>query len=86
MSASVRPIPEGYHSITPQLTCRNASEAIEFYKKVFGGAWGSNGCLRTPHKVETYFVIIVPESIELDPENVGCGLSCLLDGGSSGDA
>ena len=36
MSASVRPIPEGYHSITPQLTCRNASEAIEFYKKVFG--------------------------------------------------
>jgi PhnB protein len=36
MSASVRPIPVGYHSITPQLTCRDASGAIEFYKKVFG--------------------------------------------------
>ena len=36
MSASVRPIPEGYHSITPQLTCRDAASAIEFYKKVFG--------------------------------------------------
>jgi PhnB protein len=36
MSASVRPIPEGYHSITPQLTCRDAHRAIEFYKNVFG--------------------------------------------------
>ena len=32
----VRAIPEGYHSITPSLTCKNAAEAIEFYKKVFG--------------------------------------------------
>ena len=30
MSASVRPIPEGYHSITPQLTRRDAAGAIEF--------------------------------------------------------
>ena len=29
-------IPEGYHSITPYLIVRNASEAIEFYKKAFG--------------------------------------------------
>jgi PhnB protein len=36
MSSDVRPIPEGYHAITPQLTCRNASSAIDFYKKVFG--------------------------------------------------
>ena len=33
---AVRPIPEGYHSITPQLTCRDAAKAIEFYKKAFG--------------------------------------------------
>jgi PhnB protein len=32
----VRAIPEGYHSITPALTCKNAAEAIEFYKKAFG--------------------------------------------------
>ena len=36
MPNAVRPIPEGYHTITPGLTCRNASNAIEFYKKVFG--------------------------------------------------
>jgi PhnB protein len=34
--ASVRPIPEGYHSITPALTCRDAGRAIDFYKKAFG--------------------------------------------------
>ncbi len=33
---AVRPIPEGYHSITPQLTCRDAAKAIEFYKNAFG--------------------------------------------------
>lgn len=33
---SVNPIPEGYHRVTPYLSVRRASEAIEFYKKVFG--------------------------------------------------
>jgi PhnB protein len=36
MSNSVKPIPEGYHSITPYLIIKGASEAIEFYKKAFG--------------------------------------------------
>jgi PhnB protein len=36
MPSNVRPIPEGYHSITPQLTCRDAARAIDFYKQVFG--------------------------------------------------
>lgn len=29
-------IPEGYHSVTPSLTCRNAAAALEFYKRAFG--------------------------------------------------
>jgi PhnB protein len=33
---SVKPIPEGYHSVTPYLIIRGASDAIEFYKKAFG--------------------------------------------------
>ncbi|HEX3229566.1 MAG TPA: VOC family protein [Pyrinomonadaceae bacterium] len=33
---SVKPIPEGYHSVTPYLIIRGATEAIEFYKKAFG--------------------------------------------------
>ncbi|MDF3239326.1 VOC family protein [Pseudomonas veronii] len=32
---SVKPIPEGYHSITPYLGVEKAAEAIEFYKKAF---------------------------------------------------
>ena len=36
MPHSVRAIPEGHHSITPSLTCRDAASAIEFYKSVFG--------------------------------------------------
>jgi len=31
-----KPIPEGYHSVTPYLSFDDASEAIEFYKKAFG--------------------------------------------------
>lgn len=34
--ANVKPIPEGYHSITPYLFLKNAAAAIEFYKNVFG--------------------------------------------------
>jgi PhnB protein len=33
---SVKPIPEGYHSVTPYLIVGGAVEAIEFYEKAFG--------------------------------------------------
>ncbi|MDO9269150.1 MAG: VOC family protein [Methylobacter sp.] len=33
---TVKPIPDGYHSITPYLMVKGASEAIEFYKRAFG--------------------------------------------------
>ena len=36
MSGEVKPIPEGYHTITPHLIIKGAREAIEFYKKAFG--------------------------------------------------
>jgi PhnB protein len=32
----VKPIPEGYHSVTPYLVIRGAAAAIDFYKKAFG--------------------------------------------------
>jgi PhnB protein len=34
--ASVKSIPEGYHSITPYLAIAGAADAIAFYKKAFG--------------------------------------------------
>jgi len=36
MANPVKPVPEGYHTITPSLVCKNAAQAIEFYKKAFG--------------------------------------------------
>src|SRR5579864_6824759 len=34
--SNVKPIPDGYHSVTPYLFIRGAGAAIDFYKKVFG--------------------------------------------------
>lgn len=36
MAAQVKPIPTGYHTVTPTLTVRDADKAIEFYKHAFG--------------------------------------------------
>ncbi len=34
--SSVKPIPEGMHSLTPHLVCAGAADAIAFYTKAFG--------------------------------------------------
>jgi uncharacterized glyoxalase superfamily protein PhnB len=31
-----KPVPEGFHTLTPHITVKGASKAIEFYKKAFG--------------------------------------------------
>lgn len=36
MAAKAKPIPDGYHTITPHLVIRGAAKAIEFYKNAFG--------------------------------------------------
>ena len=33
---SVKPIPDGFHSVTPYLVLRRAAQAIEFYQQAFG--------------------------------------------------
>jgi PhnB protein len=33
---AAKPIPDGYHSVTPYLIVRNAAQAIEFYKNALG--------------------------------------------------
>lgn len=32
----VKPVPDGYHTVTPYLACADAAQAIAFYKKAFG--------------------------------------------------
>lgn len=34
--SEVKAVPQGFHTITPHLTVRNAAQAIEFYKNAFG--------------------------------------------------
>jgi PhnB protein len=36
MTDSVKPIPEGFHAVTPYLIIKGAADALEFYKKAFG--------------------------------------------------
>ena len=33
---SIKPVPEGYHSLTPYLVVNDAAKAIAFYQNVFG--------------------------------------------------
>src|SRR5438093_1073903 len=35
-SKATKPIPQGYHSVSPYLIIRDAAKAIDFYKKAFG--------------------------------------------------
>ena len=34
--SKVKPIPEGYHTVTPYLIVKGAARALELYKKAFG--------------------------------------------------
>jgi PhnB protein len=36
MAKAARPVPEGYHTVTPQLALDNAAQTIEWYKKALG--------------------------------------------------
>jgi PhnB protein len=36
MATNVKPVPEGYHSVTPYLVVDGAANAIAFYKQAFG--------------------------------------------------
>ncbi len=36
MTKAAKPVPAGYHTVTPYLACGDAARAIELYKKAFG--------------------------------------------------
>lgn len=36
MPGQVKPIPQGYHSVTPYLSVNDAARALDFYKRAFG--------------------------------------------------
>jgi PhnB protein len=36
MASTVKPVPKGYHNVTPYLIVNGAARALDFYKQVFG--------------------------------------------------
>jgi len=89
---SVKPIPDGYHSLTPFLTVRDAVRAIEFYKQAFGAvergvAKGPDGkVMHAELKIGDSIIMLsdeYPEFGALSPQSTGgagMGLHIYLDG------
>jgi PhnB protein len=89
---SVKPIPDGYHSLTPFLTVRDAARAIEFYKEAFGAK--ERGVMKSPDGKVMHAELMIGDSIImlsdefpdfgcLSPQSIGgsaVGLHIYLDG------
>jgi uncharacterized glyoxalase superfamily protein PhnB len=58
---SVKPIPDGYHTLTPFLTVRDAERAIEFYKNAFGAE--SRGVMKGPDGKVMHAEIKIGDSV-----------------------
>jgi PhnB protein len=78
----VKPIPENYPQLTPYLCCKNAVEAIEFYKKAFGAREVESMRMTTPdgklgHSeiwIGNAFIMLGDESPQMNfrsPQSIG---------------
>jgi PhnB protein len=83
---NVKPIPEGYHSVTPYLFIKGAAAAIEFYKSVFGATErmrmpGADGrIMHAELKIGDSVVMLGDENPKmgaLSPQTIG-GSPCML--------
>ena len=70
---SVKPIPDGYHTLTPFFTVRDAARAIEFYKQAFGAE--QRGVMKAPDGKVMHAELKIGDSIvmlaDVFPESVG---------------
>jgi PhnB protein len=75
-----KPVPEGYHTVTPYLTVRDAARAIEFYKQAFGAK--EKGTMKGPDGKVMHSELIIGDSIimladeyphfgSLSPQSIG---------------
>jgi len=58
---AVQAIPQGYHTLTPYMTVRDAARAIEFYKKAFGAV--EKGVMKGPGGKVMHAELIIGDSI-----------------------
>jgi PhnB protein len=86
-ATGVKPIPEGYHTVTSYLTIRDAKKAMEFYEKAFGAT--NRGSLTGPDgkvmhgeiKIGDTVIMIcdeIPQFGHLGPQSRGGNTSSLL--------
>jgi len=77
---STKPIPDGYHTLTPFLTVRDAARAIEFYKAAFGAK--ERGVMKAPDGKVMHAELMIGDSIlmmsdefqefgSLSPQSIG---------------
>ncbi len=77
---SVKPIPDGYHTLTPYLIIKGAAEAIDFYKRAFDAnelfrVPGPNGVLMHAEiKIGDSIIMLADEFPQMDalgPKTIG---------------
>ena len=77
---AVKPIPEGYSSVTPYLIVKGASGALDFYKKAFGATErvrmaGPDGKVgHAEIQIGNSCIMLADEVLEMDarsPESIG---------------
>lgn len=77
--AQVKPIPDGFHTVTPHLVCAGAADAIAFYKKAFNAADlmrlpGPQGkLLHAMIRIGDSAVMLVDEAVMLGDESPDSG-------------
>ena len=81
MNSQIKPIPEGFHTLTPHLVVKGAGPAIEFYKKAFGAeelgrlnATDGQSVMHADLKIGDSHVFLVDEFPEMGcrgPESIG---------------
>jgi len=81
MKNQIKAVPDGFHTLTPHLVVKGASQAIEFYKKAFGAEEikrlpGPDGqsLIHAELKIGNSRLLLVDEFPEMDcrgPKSVG---------------
>lgn len=82
---AVKPIPDGYHTLTPFLTVSDAERAIEFYKKAFGAE--ERGIAKSPDGKVMHAELKIGDSIIMLSDefpDFGCLSPQTVGGSSSG--
>ena len=75
-----KPIPEGYHAVTPSLTFKDSEKAIEFYKKAFGAKVLDLFPSPTGRGIMHAAIRIGDSIVMMGDENPGCKSSETLGG------